>query len=146
MNSPVVILSLFGGLWLIGTFIAFVLAQFQCSKQDWWVFVREGGIWASVPALVYTVLEYSPFVRGEFSQGVQYLFGWTGFTPDDSGRETVGMAYALVLAGLIVTTRMVHTVDVSVCKPDVNELSAFTENLMKSLKQKQDNEINKPGV
>jgi hypothetical protein len=37
---------------------------------------------------------------------------------------------------------MVHTVEVAVCKPDVAELAKFQEDLMKSLKEKQ--EANKP--
>jgi hypothetical protein len=46
------------------------------------------------------------------------------------------------------TTRMVHTVEVAVCKPDVAELAAFQEDLMKKLKekdaaQKRDEDLNK---
>jgi hypothetical protein len=136
--SAIAIGALFGGLWIFGFCLALVLTTVQCSKQDFIISTYEGAIWASLPVLFYTILEFFPYMKSEFASGVQYLFGWTGLATDPESWNTLGLSYALILAGLIVTTRLVHTISVQVCKPTKAELSAFTENLMKSLKEKED--------
>jgi hypothetical protein len=135
--------SLFAIFSIFGFALAMVMSTFQCSKTDGWVSVKEGIMWSSLPVIVYVVLDISPYVLSEFSNGVRTLFGWTGYASDQAGYDNLGLTYALVLAGLIVTTRMVHSVEVSVCKPDVAELAAFQEDLMKKLKEKEA-AINKP--
>jgi hypothetical protein len=149
MASIVAIGSLFIIFWIFGFVLAMVMSTVQCSKQNWFSSVTEGLMWSAFPTIVYIILEFSPYMLSIFSNGVKSVFGWTGYAADQAGYDKLGLAYALVLAGLIVTTRMVHTVEVAVCKPDVGELAAFQENLMKSLKEKEaakkrDEDLNKP--
>lgn len=142
MVSVVAIGSLFIILWIFGATLATVMTTFQCSKMNGLTSVYEGFIWSLFPSIVYIVMKFSPYVLSIFSEGTKSILGWTGMAADQAGYERLGITYALVLAGLIVTTRMVHTVEVAVCKPDVAELAKFQEDLMKSLKEKQ--EANKP--
>ncbi len=130
--------SIFAMFTLFGFGLAIVMSLTQCSKTDTWVSVKEGLMWSTFPTIVYIILRISPYIQSEFSNGAKTVFGWTGYASDQAGYDNLGMSYALVLIGLIVTTRMVHTVEVAVCKPDVDELAAFQEDLMKQLKEKEE--------
>jgi hypothetical protein len=147
--SIVAIGSLFAMFSIFGFGLAMIMSTFQCSKTDIWVSVYEGIMWSSFPVIIYAILAVSPYMVSEFSKGVKFLFGWTGYASDQAGYDNLGLSYALILAGLIMTTRMVHTVEVAVCKPDIAELAAFQEDLMKKLKEKEaekkhDEDLNKP--
>jgi len=147
--SMVATASLFAIFSIFGFGLAMVMSMVQCSKTDIWTSVYEGLMWATFPVLVYTIVSVSPYILSEFSNGVRTLFGWTGYASDQAGYDNLGLSYALILIGLIMTTRMVHTVEVAVCKPDVAELAAFQEDLMKKLKEKEaakkrDEDLNKP--
>jgi hypothetical protein len=141
--------SLFAIFSIFGFALAMVMSMVQCSKTDAWVSVYEGMMWSTFPVIVYVILTVSPYMLSEFSSGVKTLFGWTGYASDQAGYDSLGLSYALVLTGLIMTTRMVHSVEVAVCKPDIAELAAFQEDLMKKLKEKEaakkhDEDLNKP--
>jgi hypothetical protein len=129
--------SLFAIFSIFGFGLALVMSTFQCSKTDIWVSVYEGVMWATFPVIVYVILTISPYMLSIFSTGVKSMFGWTGYASDQAGYDNLGLSYALILVGLIVTTRMVHTVEVAVCKPDVGELAAFQEDLMRRLREKE---------
>lgn len=131
--------SLFAMFSIFGFGLAMIMSTVQCSKTDVWVSVYDGLMWATLPVLVYVIVRVSPYIQSEFSNGVKFLFGWTGYASDQEGNNNLGLIYALVLTGLIMTTWMVHAVEVSVCKPDVAELAAFQEDLMKKLKEKESN-------
>jgi hypothetical protein len=135
--STVATASLFAIFSLFGFGLAIVMGFFQCSKTDIWTSVKEGLMWGLFPVIVYVIVTVSPYIQSEFSSGVQTIFGWTGYASDQQGYDNLGMSYALVLIGLIMTTRMVHNIEVAVCKPDVGELAAFQENLMRELKEKE---------
>jgi hypothetical protein len=151
MVNFIVIGSLFIMFWLFGSALAMIITVSQCSKNDAYISMKEGFLWASFPTIVYIILQLSPYVLSIFSEGTKTFFSWTGMAADDEGYKTLGIAYAMVLAGLMVTTRMMHTAEVAVCKPDVSELAAFQEDLMKKLKEKQaekqhDIDVNKPDL
>ena len=142
--NPVATGSLFAIFSIFGFGLAMVMSLFQCSKTDVWTSVYEGVMWSTLPVIVYVILDISPYMLSEFSNGVKTIFGWTGYAADQAGYDNLGLSYALILAGLIMTTRMVHTVEVAVCKPDIAELAAFQEDLMKKLKEKKEEDLNKP--
>jgi len=145
MVNFIVIGSLFLLFWLFGFGLTAVVTTSQCSKIDSAVSVKEGFMWASFPTIVYIILQLSPYVLSIFSEGTKTFFSWTGMAADEEGYKTLGIAYAMILSGLMVTTRMLHTAEVAVCKPDVSELAAFQEDLLKKLKEKQhDIDVNKP--
>ncbi len=88
-------------------------------------------------------------MQSEFSNGVKTIFGWTGYASDQQGYDNLGLSYALVLMGLIMTTRMINNIEIGVCKPSVDELAVFQETLMRELKEKEadkkhDEAVNKP--
>jgi hypothetical protein len=151
MVNFIVIGSLFIMFWIFGSALAMIITVYQCSKNDGYISIKEGFMWASFPTVVYIILQLSPYVLSIFSDGCRVFFSWTGMASDEEGYKILGIAYAMVLAGLMVTTRMIHTAEVAVCKPDVSELAAFQEDLMKSLKEKQaakqhDIDVNKPDL
>lgn len=131
--------SLFAMFGIFGVGLANIMSRVQCSKTDVWVSVYDGLMWAIFPVLVYVILKVSPYIQSEFSNGVKFMFSWTGYVSDQAGDDKLGLAYALVLTGLIMTTWMIHAVEVSVCKPDIAELASFQVNLLKELKEKQAN-------
>jgi len=102
--------SLFALFSIFGFGLAMVMSTFQCSKTDAWVSVYEGIMWATFPVIAYVIITVSPYIQSEFSNGVKTIFGWTGYAADQAGYDNLGMSYALVLTGLIMTTWMVHTV------------------------------------
>jgi hypothetical protein len=141
--------TLFAILLISGFVLGIIISSIQCGKQDFWVSFKEGFWWSLWPTLTYLLLQYSDYVLSIFSQGTKTLFGWTGMVSDDEGYKTLGLCYALILVGLVVTTRMIHILDVSVCKPDIDELSKWSYEFIHNQKAKQeehehDAEINKP--
>ena len=138
--------SVFGLLLGCGFGLAMLLSTFQCSKQDSGISFTEGLYWSAFPTIVYVLLQISPWFLSIFTKGLSSTLGYVGYKTDTASYETVAIVYALILAGLIVTTRMVHSVEVSVCKPSTAELSAFKKKLMAELKEKETakNAVNKP--
>jgi hypothetical protein len=141
--------SLFAIFSIFGFVLAIGISVFHCSKTDVWLSVKEGMMWSLFPVIVYVILKISPYMQSEFSNGVKTIFGWTGYASDQQGYDNLGLSYALVLMGLIMTTRMINNIEIGVCKPSVDELAVFQETLMRELKEKEadkkhDEAVNKP--
>jgi len=51
----------------------------------------------------------------------------------------------MILASWIMTTRMLHTTESQVCKPDLDELKKFEDDLEKQLKEKEGKKNNGGG-
>ena len=130
--------SIFGLLIGCGFGLSILLSTLHCNKQDMSVSFSEGLSWAFYPTIVYILLQISPWLLSIFTDGVGKLLGYFKYTTDPTGYETMAIVYALILVGLIVTTRLVHKIEVAVCKPSTQELSAFKENLLKQLKEKEE--------
>ena len=127
---------LFGILLVVGYLLAIAITSVQCSKQGWWDSLPAGFVWAFWPTLVYVLVGYFTYLREIFSGGIKTIIGWTGLIADDSSYEMIGICYALILTGLIVTTRMIYAMDVSVCKPSIDELNEFSFNHIRDLRNK----------
>jgi hypothetical protein len=132
-------------LFIVGFIMCLVIPLGMGCKTDAVAALKHSAIWMTAPVVVFVLLEMSPWVRSIFSQGVQSIFGWFKAESDQHSYDTLGMAWALVLAGLIMTTYIVHSLDVEVCKPDKSELQEFEEHLLKRHKEKASEEkVNKP--
>jgi len=130
--------SVFGLLLGCGFGLSLLLSTLHCAKQDMSASFSEGLSWALYPTIVYIILQISPWFLSIFTEGVSSLLGYFKYSADSSAYETMAIVYALILVGLIVTTRLVHKIEVAVCKPNTQELSNFKENLLKQLKEKEE--------
>jgi hypothetical protein len=109
------------------------------SSPDPATSAKYAAICALFPALVYAIMTHtnsvSEYIKKDFSGGIQYIFGKIGSTTDDERFVTLGITYALILTGFVTTTYMIHQLNKEVCKPTVDELASFEENLLKTLKK-----------
>uniref|UniRef100_A0A6C0F2D5 Uncharacterized protein n=1 Tax=viral metagenome TaxID=1070528 RepID=A0A6C0F2D5_9ZZZZ len=124
-------------IFVVGFVMSLVIPLGVCNKTDAISALKHAGIWMAAPVGVFVILEMSPWTLSIFSQGVASIFGWFKAESDQHSYDTLGMAWALILAGLIMTTYIVHSLDVEVCKPDAGEMQAFEENLLQREKNKQ---------
>jgi hypothetical protein len=67
------------------------------------------------------------------NQHGEVLKSWIGI----ENINTYGVAWLMILASWIMTTRMIHTTEIEVCKPNDAELKKFEEDLEKELKEKE---------
>ena len=131
--------KVFGVMTLFGIALAAIIPYFQCSKspnlfEHSGTIVYYGFLWGFVPATVYLLLQVSPRLSDdEFAKGAQSLLGWSG----SSDFVTLGTTLALFMMTLVMTTYMLHRIEADVCQPSVDELGAFQDNLMKTLKKKE---------
>jgi hypothetical protein len=124
-------------IFIVGFVMSLVIPLSICKKSDAISALKHAGIWMSAPIGVFIILELSPWTLSIFSEGVKSIFGMFKKESDQHSYDTLGRAWALVLSGLIMTTYIVHSLDVEVCKPDAGEMQAFEENLLRREKEKQ---------
>jgi len=137
---------LFGILLIAGFILAIIISTIQCGKQDYWVSFKEGFWWSLWPTLTYLLLQYSMFMKSIFTEGTKSLFSWTGMVTSDEGYNTLGLCYALILVGLVVSTRMIHILDTAICKPDIQELSNWSYDFIQKQKAKLEEQNNNQDV
>lgn len=132
--------KVFGVMTLFGILLAAIIPYFQCSTnpnifEHSGTIVYYGFLWGFAPAILYLILQVSPRLsEDEFAKGAQTLLGWSGSTDF----VTLGTTLALFMMTLVMTTYMLHRIESDICQPSVDELGAFQENLMKSLKKKEE--------
>jgi hypothetical protein len=119
----VIVLTIFGLLGIVFMFISVAVSYAKCSKTSWSTSAKEGFIASSVPALLYALAKYSPYVMSIYAEPLS--------------SEMLGVAYIMMLGGFVMITRMIHETEIAVCKPSVDELKKFQDDLMKELKEKE---------
>jgi len=138
------IFGIFIGLTLFAGLLYFTMSYIQCGKNDdFYGITKTATWWALFPSLTYMLLTYSTYLRTEFASGMQWFASKIGSTPDQTSLEHNGIIYAMGLTALVMTSSMMNQVDLVVCKPTVDELALFQEDLLKQLKAKEA-ERNKP--
>jgi hypothetical protein len=85
-------------------------------------------------------------MKSIFTEGTKSLFSWTGMVTSDEGYNTLGLCYALILVGLVVSTRMIHILDTAICKPDIQELSNWSYDFIQKQKAKLEEQNNNQDV
>jgi hypothetical protein len=93
--------------------------------------MTEGLVWASLPTFLYWLASYVDSVRLIFTNVLSSDFGIK------SNVDIIGVGYLMMLGSWIMTTRMIHLTESEVCKPSIDELNKFKEDLEKELKKKQ---------
>ena len=141
--------AIFFGMAVAATILSVIMSTVQCNKQDIYISAYEGFRWATLPTVVLLALQYSPWLMSEFTTGISFFVGKIGLSTDDQSLRTMALSYAMMLAALVVTSSMLNNTDVEVCKPSVDELKAFQDELMAKLKKKEadkkrDEEVIKP--
>ena len=125
-------LIVYGGLFLVGFSLSIISSYLNCSKMSPSISMKEGLIWASLPTFLFWLASYVERVRTIFTSVLSSSFGVT------SNLDAIAIGYLMMLGSWIMTTRMIHLTESEVCKPSVDELNKFKEDLEKELKKKQD--------
>jgi len=124
----------YGLLGIIGTAASLLLGLVACNKTSFTASVFEGFVWATVPVLFLVLSYVSTFFLSIFQEPVRYLASSLSPEMTDVGARAIIM----VLAGIPMTARMLHTTDIAVCKPSMDELKKFQEDMLKELKAKEE--------
>jgi hypothetical protein len=124
----------YGLLGIIGLAASWLLGLVACNKSSFSASLYEGFIWATVPVLLLMLSYISTFFLGIFQEPVKYLA--PNISPEWT--DVCARAIIMVLAGIPMTARMLHTTDIAVCKPSADELKKFQDDLMKELKAKEE--------
>jgi hypothetical protein len=141
MNTYIVAAVIYGILSIVGIVLSILISFMKCGKTSFSASTGEGLVWATVPSLLLLLTYWSPYVLRQFSEPMKMFSS----ALTQASTETLGRGYLMMLGGLVMTTRMVHMTDISVCKPSTAELAKFQDELMKELKKKEDDkEAEKP--
>jgi len=134
MNLYVVGLLVYGVLLLIGFALSMMISTLKCNKTSMSDAIVEGSVWSILPTVLFMVTRWSPYILNVFTQPIQ------GFSPTLSldSAQMIGTGYLMMLGSWVMTTRMIHTTEIAVCKPDAAELAKFRDDLEKELKEKED--------
>lgn len=132
MNIYIGTIGVLFGLYTAGFLLSMLISYLNCSKISASISSIEALYWTFLPSLMYFVGNYSSTVNSWYSEPLK---GWFGI--DDEKAKLYGTAYLMILASWIMTTRMLHTTQSEVCKPDSAELKKFEDDLEKELKEKE---------
>jgi hypothetical protein len=120
------------GLFLFGSALSVFISYMKCSKVSLSISAVEGLTWMILPTLCFGLSLWSETVRDSFSIPLKNWFGL-----EENYSHIVGISYFMMLGSWISTTRMLHTTESEVCKPDLAELKKFEDDLEKELKEKE---------
>lgn len=121
-------------LFVSGFIISLLSSQLQCSKISVVTSLKEGGIFASIPTIVYGLATYFDAVRTPFKNTLESF----GISPDSSPHMAVG--YLVMITCWITSVWIIHSTGASVCVADVQEMTEFKKKLMAELQEKQEAE------
>ena len=136
MNIYLVSLCIGGLLALFGSVLSWVVGLAKCNKQNISTSIYEGFSWALPPTCIIAISSFSPYFLSIFSEPMKF------FDKEmlQSTADMIGVGFAMMLVIFVTTTRLVHTTELGVCKPTKDEMNSFKENLLKKLKEKQQEE------
>ena len=129
------------GLYLAGFILSLLISYLKCSKLSFSISSLEALWWTLGPSFAYFIGNYFTTFNTFYSDPVK---GWLNVVDDEKAR-LYGTIYLMILASWIMTTRMLHTTESQVCKPDLAELKKFEEDLEKELKEKEGKKNNGGG-
>jgi len=132
MNLTITTAIVYAGLFLVGFALSTLSSYLNCSKISPSISMKEGLVWATLPAFLFWLAKYVDRVRTIFTSVLTNTFGVT------SNVDMIAVGYLMMLGSWIMTTRMIHLTESEVCKPSKDELAKFREDLEKELKKKED--------
>jgi hypothetical protein len=133
MNKYIVGAVIYALLVIIGTVLSLLVSTLKCNKTSTSASMQEGLIWGSLPTILYLMTLFSPFVLSTFSEPIRSFS--PSLTPEMA--DMLGTGYLMMLGSWVMSTRMIHTTEIAVCKPSKDELKKFQDDLMKELKEKE---------
>ena len=133
MNKIIVGLVIYALLVIVGTILSMIISLLKCNKMSSSSALQEGIIWGTLPTALYFLTTYSPYVLSNFSQPIRSFS--SSLTPEMA--DMLGTGYLMMLGSWVMSTRMIHTTEIAVCKPSKDELKKFQDDLMKELKEKE---------
>lgn len=122
-------------LFAAGMIISVASSGIQCQKTAPGTHATQGAIWAVYPTVVYGLAVSFPIVRRFAVNTLKSLLGFSQETA-----EVFGVAYLMMLVSWVATVWNIHQTEKAVCNPDANEMTAFKQQLISELKQKQEAE------
>lgn len=121
-------------LFVSGFIISLLSSQLQCSKIGVVTSLKEGGIFASLPTVVYGVATYFDAVSTPFKNTLESF----GISSDASPHMAVG--YLVMITCWITSVWVIHSTEKEVCVANVQEMTEFKKKLMAELQEKQEAE------
>ena len=132
MNLLITTGIVFGGLFIVGFLISLTSSYLNCKKISPSISSQEGFVWATLPTFLYWIANYVESIRSIFTSVLSSTFGVK------NNLDAIAVGYLMMLGSWIMTTRMIHLTESEVCKPSIDELNKFKEDLEKELKKKED--------
>jgi hypothetical protein len=134
MNFYIIAVIIYIGLMLVGFGLSVLTSLLKCSKMLFSEAIQEGAIWATLPTFFLLLTKWSPYVLHIFSEPIK---GFSSSLTTETS-EMIGTGYLMMLGSWVMTTRMIHSTEIAVCKPSKAELAKFRNDLEKELKEKED--------
>jgi hypothetical protein len=132
MNLIITTGIVYGGLFIFGFMLSMLSSYLNCRKVSPSISMQEGLVWSMLPTFLYWIANYMDSVRDIFKNVLSSTFGLK------DNVDIIAVGYLMMLGSWIMTTRMIHLTESEVCKPSVDELNKFKEDLEKELKKKED--------
>jgi hypothetical protein len=134
MNEYLIAGIVYGILSIFGFILSITVSTIKCSKQSFSTSTMEGLVWALPSALIMLATGLSPYFLSIFSEPMKFF---DSAMPQETA-DTIGRGFAMMLAIFAMSTRMIHTTEIAVCKPSKDELKKFQADLQKELKEKEE--------
>ena len=114
----------------VGFALSLLISQLKCGKVSPTVSAQQGAIWMSLPTILFGASQQEPF-RKHFDGALVSL---VGATPESAPWQ--GSLYLVFLGMAVTSAQVIHSTEVEVCVPSVNEQQQFTQQLMQELAAK----------
>lgn len=134
MNLYVLGVLVYAILTLIGFGLSMLISMLKCSKSSITVSITEGAVWATLPSFLFMLTKWSSYFLSIFAVPIQGFS--SSLTPESA--QMIAIGYVMMLGSWVMTTRMIHTTEIAVCKPSSAELAKFRDDLEKELKEKEE--------
>ena len=119
------------GLYIFGFLLSMLISFTKCSKVSTASSAIEGLWWTIGPSLAYFIGNWFPWIADSHGEVLKSFLGFEDV-------HLYGLAWIMMLASWIMTTRMIHTTDIAVCIPSDDELKKFEDELAKQIKEKKE--------
>lgn len=109
-----------GALVAAGTVIAMITTFVQCEKVDLTQSLWEGAVFGSLPSVVPALAHFVPRAIAPFENVLRDTFG----VPPEKA-PMLGQGYVMMLLAWIMASRMVTSINKTVCIPTPDEVAEF---------------------
>jgi len=133
---------IFVGLTIVGIILSILISTSICQKMSVMSSIPEGISWSLPISIVYFLLNARYGEAGYPSSLILPIFV-EPMRSISSNPDFIGQVYAMLLITCVVTTRMYHTTDVTICVKTKDELKQFAEDLSKNIKEKKKDSVTK---